>query len=565
MAAHFAPYRMSEGIVELGLRELRTLDAFFAWAEAQAIDVPGVQDFLAFTSETHSTRQLENLRTVFDRLTPEGAAVRMTIRNAIRAKRPRSRICDRRSRDEIVAAAHFQPYRHLAALGTIALEDLRALDRFLAYADQRRIEIPTVADFLAFAGDKGSSRLLRSLKAALDRLIPGNPAVLLTLQEAIRHKAPRPTRAERTSRPPAQYRVPLSELPDTWQDALAAMRRGECLAGRPALAESTVKATEEVLREYAQVMTDAGLPVEITIDGIRRLGAARAKRSHARKHQDYTDQGNRPATQHTAVLRLRAFAERIGCDPLLICAIRAHEKHLRRNLRTAVPLKFGKLEGLPDLAETWRIAQGLLNDSHAASQRRTRLRLLNEAAILALWTLLPLRLGDSQLRWGNDIYWSAKGYRVDINTQKADVPLQGVLHPTLSPFLDALVLNGMDPAYLEAMRADALARELPLLRDTTGRMLAARYPSRVWTRHMGAGAHISRARVHTELGQLGPEGVEAALALNAQINPRSRHFYQGQAVAAAMVRRGQVFMKGLLDTAARSDDAEEHLQYRTGR
>ena len=56
--------------------------------------------------------------------------------------------------------------------------------------------------------------------------------------------------------------------------------------------------------------------------------------------------------------------------------------------------------------------------------------------------------------------------------------------------------------------------------------------------------------MHTELGQLGPEGVESALALNAQSDPRSRLFYQGQAVAAAMIRRGQDLMEGLLDAAA---------------
>jgi hypothetical protein len=130
-----------------------------------------------------------------------------------------------------------------------------------------------------------------------------------------------------------------------------------------------------------------------------------------------------------------------------------------------------------------KIAQGQLDKSHAARLRPTRLRLLNEAAILALWTPLPLRLGDSRLRWGEDVYWTSAGYRVAIDTHEAEVPLRGRLHPILTPFLDALVLNLMDPARLEPMRAVTLARELPLLRDTTGRMLAARHPSKVWAGH----------------------------------------------------------------------------------
>jgi hypothetical protein len=49
-------------------------------------------------------------------------------------------------------------------------------------------------------------------------------------------------------------------------------------------------------------------------------------------------------------------------------------------------------------------------------------------------------------------------------------------------------------------------------------------------------------RVHTELGQFGPAGVEAALTLNAQSDPRARRFYQGLAVLAAMIRRRQDLM-----------------------
>lgn len=244
------------------------------------------------------------------------------------------------------------------------------------------------------------------------------------------------------------------------------------------------------------------------------------------------------------------FAEYLRLEPLVISAIRAHENRLRCKLGSVVPLKFGKLDDLPRLSDTWRLGSDLLRKSNKSTRRQTKLRLLSEATILALWTLLPLRLADGQLLWGEHVRWTGHGYRVDIDTQKADVPLRGMLHPILTPFLDALVLNGMDPAYLETMRERAIAQGLPLFRGTTDTMYARTYPSTVWAAHMGTGAHISRSRVHTELGKLGPEGVEAALALSAQSDPRSRKFYQGLAVAAAMTARGQDMMEELLNEAA---------------
>ena len=130
---------------------------------------------------------------------------------------------------------------------------------------------------------------------------------------------------------------------------------------------------------------------------------------------------------------------------------------------------------------------------------------------------------------------------------KEHEPLQGRLHGVLMPFLDALVLRGVDPVYLEEMRHRAIASEAPLFCAVNGRMLARGYPSKVWRAHFGTGAHISRSRIHSELGQLGPEGVETALALNAQRDPRTAAFYQSEAIAVALRRKGQDMVDGLLE------------------
>ena len=77
-APHFAPFLDSPGLSAIGLRELRTLDRFFGFAEERGISVPAVADFLGFVEADRSTRRLDDLRTALDRLRPEGTPVRET-------------------------------------------------------------------------------------------------------------------------------------------------------------------------------------------------------------------------------------------------------------------------------------------------------------------------------------------------------------------------------------------------------------------------------------------------------------------------------------------------------
>lgn len=546
-AEHFAPFRETPGIGDIDMRELRTLDRFFRFAEKQGITVPGVADFLSFVTADTSTRRLNDLRATFDRLLPEGAPVREVVREAIRAKCPRSRSCDRRDRAALRAHPLMAPYRGLPGFERVALEDLRVLARFLVFTEARGIHVPTEADYLAFATDTVSSRRLRSLKAALDALMPGNPAVHVVLAGAIRRKSPaKPSRAGQVPRPPAARRVEAAELPESWRSLLQRMRLGAMPLDQAVPAASVIDSMEDVLREYAHVQRGAGTEVAITIEGVRRFEASRAAHAAARENPTYQAQGNRPATRHTAVMRLRKFGETLGLEPLVISALHHHETCLRRELGSVVPLKFGRFENLPNLAVTWGLAADLLAQSAVAPRRQTKLRLLTEASVVAIWTLLPLRLGDGQLLWGRDIRFDGARYRVEVETRKEEEPLRGALHKVLTPFLDALVLQGMDPVWLLQMRERAMAEELPLFRAINGRQLVASYPSGVWRQHFGTGAHIARTRVHSELGQLGTEGVEAALALNAQRSLRISTDYQSDAVDHALRRQAQGMVDGLL-------------------
>jgi hypothetical protein len=173
---------------------------------------------------------------------------------------------------------------------------------------------------------------------------------------------------------------------------------------------------------------------------------------------------------------------------------------------------------------------------------------LNHAASLALFVLLPVRLSDTCLVWGRDIVWDGTGYFVAFVTNKTRAPVRRRLPAFLTPVLDALLLRGLDEAFLPAVREKALREQRPMLALRSEHKVFDEYVSHAWRRHFGTGQHISRTLVHTQLGKLGPEGVEAALEACVQRDERTRKFYQGKAVADSLLITGQnVLIEDLSD------------------
>jgi hypothetical protein len=243
---------------------------------------------------------------------------------------------------------------------------------------QAGINVPEEADYLAFVADVASSRRLRSLKSAFQAFLPGSPALHVVLENAISAKSPdRPSKAGTMPRPEAKRRVDLDDLPSDWRAVRDDLRLGAVPVHARAPAASVIDSMQDVLREYAKVQIDAGAPVEISLDGVRRYEAARADYAAQRSDPDYADQGNRPATQHTVIQRLRVFGAALGLDPRLLQDLRIHESALRRRMSSSVPLKFGKFDSLPSLTEVWQRATDLLARLNDGSRKQTRCRLIN--------------------------------------------------------------------------------------------------------------------------------------------------------------------------------------------
>ena len=139
------------------------------------------------------------------------------------------------------------------------------------------------------------------------------------------------------------------------------------------------------------------------------------------------------------------------------------------------------------------------------------------------------------------------GYYLDLRTSKRDVELSGPLAPILTPFLDALILQGRDERLLPQLRKQAAAARAPVFPKSQGRERRADSLSDRWRANVGVGSGISRTRIHTMLGNLGEHGVRAALALCAQRSPRTAKWYQASALARRHMLGSQEMIAELPD------------------
>jgi hypothetical protein len=294
-------------------------------------------------------------------------------------------------------------------------------------------------------------------------------------------------------------------------------------------APSIIKGIETALCQLAQCCRNGERPVELSLPAVRDyidfLTTTKSPRGKDR----------RPATYEMRVGALLRFARYTSAPADLIEALRIALARREQDSDKVLALKHRKAAEIGAVRTVLEKAVEQLARSRTERTLTWRMTRLNHAASLALFVLLPVRLSDTCLVWGRDIVWDGTGYFVAFITNKTRAPVRRPLPAFLTPFLDALLLRGLDEAFLPAVRERAIREQRPLLALRSERKVFDAYVSHAWRTHFGTGQHISRTLVHTQLGKLGPEGVEAALEACAQRDERTRKFYQGKAVADALL------------------------------
>ncbi|GAA6194016.1 hypothetical protein NBRC116597_39370 [Phaeobacter sp. NW0010-22] len=199
-------------------------------------------------------------------------------------------------------------------------------------------------------------------------------------------------------------------------------------------------------------------------------------------------------------------------------------------------LKYDRMHGLGSPADIIREAIALLDKTVNSGRPGKRHILRNRATALGLPAILPLRRDWHRIVFGKTQFWDRGRYRFRNFKPGKTALLDGrrtfpaSIHPRMSCFIDALLLQDNDPKYLEALRQKAEQEQRPLLVHPNGMPAAKSYVSRVWANTAGTGATISRTMMHDHFGAKREEGLTKAMILCDQYSPNTPDHYKGVSV-----------------------------------
>jgi hypothetical protein len=435
------------------------------------------------------------------------------------------------------------------------VELLRALDSFFDHMATHQISTVDTADFLAWADLSQGTAGLEALKHGLAALDPDDPSLpalseaLVLAQRKASHKpvyGVRPSYARSVS-------VPVSELPASWQAFLEGIRIRRAGGDPSAPATAIQDRMSQKLGQYILSVRTAGLEEDLHLEGLQGFYRDLTSRGSSR-----TGEPLRPAALRATFEELERFARLRGCYPeALQAALKTTLKALRDQEARTSQLKYGKMHGIGGPPEIISRAFEALAVAAKAKSPATRHKRRNRAAALGLPAILPLRRDWDRIVFGKTLVWSGDRYRFRNFRPKKTALLDGrrdfpaSIHPAMTPFVDALILQDNAPRYLDALREQAERVERPLFVHPDGTPCAKSYVSRVWSEVVGTGATIARSLVHDFFGAKGEDGVRKALLLCDQYAFETTRHYVGVSVHQRLFDAAQddvlETFEGLLD------------------
>jgi hypothetical protein len=499
---------------------------------------------IAFASSIGTTRILIDLKRALARsahMDPQ-FMVELTV-----AARDYQRKLDGREMSvETTSAAWWKPFVLHCDVDVLSLCEIRKLDNWLRWAYQNNVTSPSIDDYLSYAKQWQTERALHALQAIFNKLgVPRSQATEINLGRAIARKRsehrgrglPKPQRG-----PKLKYSVRSDELPRNWQDIVENLRQGLSPNGKPPPAKGIIPKIEIALRTFCFSCQKSGKSVELTEETLR---------IHL---SDLRGRGWRSSSQQIEIQTLKRFMQYLGAESKDIRFADSVGRELKINATGEVPLKFQKFVKIGSLADILNRALDLLEDSYAQSSLGKRISKAAAGTALALECLLPLRSTDTTLQWGEHVTHTGERYRIKIRTSKTGNLLKSDLTEFLSPFFDALLLQGCDARLLPDLRAKALQEKSYLFRHADDRKMSSRRVAYIWDRHIGCGPTMARTLVHTELGKLGSKGVSQAMAMCAQRSRQTAKFYQHTSMADALLRKSNdTLLKGFSDDEIRAN------------
>jgi hypothetical protein len=329
-------------------------------------------------------------------------------------------------------------------------------------------------------------------------------------------------------------------------------------AGRLSLDDRTppsakvIRNLQGTLRILAGDCLRQGLPVEMTIETFTIWRTARLTPWINAKGRQRRP--NRHITIATRCKELAVFAAWCDMDEALIHEI--HERR-RRHDRASKGMRKRKEEWMlandVGIGDVWVRAEELLEAAEAAPPASSlRAQLTLDAACLALSIVAPLRIGDlHRLGIGEHLVRNADGWGLSVVTGKTNALYERPrLWPELTPFLDAVILLAAPGGDFWAGYDAQSATSMAIFSQDFGETGCCElWPTKVWTRHFGIGAHIVRSLWHQMMYESKDDEQYIALALCGQGHGRTAMEYIVKGNRKRAARRGRAKIRAARQAA----------------
>ena len=546
--SHWAPFRVHPEARRMSMAQLRAADRLLArHGTIEAITEADVLEVVAGRPS-----DLSHLRAALRKLVGDRHPARAAVVLALARRRERTGTTrDRRPREVILAGSPWDELRDRSAAQSLRMDRLRAVDRFFTYCSTRdlhHVAAGDVADFDRRNLDQSSLQRLRDGLAALFGL---HHPIVHTVEEVRVAKSrayyeatvPAPTVGQGAR--PLEYSIPERELPAHWREVLAQLEAGGRVHGRKA-AVASVRSMRMQARCLLWAARREGLPERLCLETLRAHDRALDAR------------GTRASTRAMGFEWLRMLGSYIDVDESVVDDARGVAAFYERLASQDLPLKEDRLADLPDLDAVFDLAEKLLEQAASETHRTARATLYTDAGALAFLSLIPFRNSDTVLLWGRHLTCQNDRYHLSKAITKTAATFTGKLHRILDPFIDALLLRGRPAAFLPQLREAAIRTKAPLFPKSNGAARSVAGLSRRWNRKIGTGSVISRTRIHTMLGELGPEGVRAALALCAQRVYQTSEHYQAESLTRSEMQTSQILLSAAVPLS--DEELERRLE-----
>lgn len=459
---------------------------------------------------------------------------------------------------KILEKPHWAPFVHIDGLHAIPTPSLLAADHVWEQIKLAQTTKPSTSDYSTWALSAQSAsprNFLENLKKAFSVILPSEVANVSAAISMLEPKLPAKlgpneiTFQPQTQADPCRYRpnarkrfvsVHPWELPDSWQACLRRAARGLPSSGVAAPSPAILDRMCQKLCELAFSAHNAGLPIDLSEKATSCYLNDVLGRLLERPH------GVRWATMRATAEELHRFARFSGHAQATDVA------YLSRKLARFTLMEKGqdalKFSALLAVGNTTLSvlakADKLLKRAEQTSLPERRFRLRNAAAILGLYTIVPLRNADANLIFGKSLIWEGGTWIVqmqihktqDRNADELVVPLE----PEFARFVDIVLQGDYSPSALPRLREGAIQALRPLFVHPDGSTTSPTYIPRYYKTFAGTSLTTSRTMLHTDQSiRRGEIGTRDTMVMAHQTSAETAKKYQARSVRQAAVHRVQ--------------------------